>query len=62
MHKTLVVKGHRIRLGWILKVFYTDGIKGVEKYVMKLLPEYKMEDILKSSLYYLYLKDKRIKI
>eukprot|EP01080_Neovahlkampfia_damariscottae_P006613 gene6613-10776_t len=38
-YKTLVVKGHR----------FTDGIEGVQEYVMKLLPEYEMEDILKSN-------------
>lgn len=60
--KSLVVRGHRIRLSWILEVFCSDGMEGINEYVAHLVPEHKTQDILKSALYYLYLRDERINI
>lgn len=57
---TLVINNQRVRVSWVLEVFYTDGMQGIREYVMELLPELNEEDVINAALLALVMRDKRI--
>ena len=60
LKETLVINNQRVRVSWVLEVFYTDGIQGIREYVMELLPDLNEEDVINAALLALVMRDKRI--